>query len=181
MIMTKRNIDWEAIEKEYRAGQISVCAIARQNGITETYVRKRAKKEGWERNLQDRIKKRVREKMVRVREPEKIPVSEETIVEEAASRTLQVIDVHRKVVVRRREAIEAVSDYMENTLQQLDTKELDIFAIKELSIIERNLAGAIDTLVGIERKAYGMDDKDAGEEGQNILIIEDRNSHLKDE
>ncbi len=37
--------DWEAIESAYRAGVMSLREIASQHGISDTAVRKRAKKE----------------------------------------------------------------------------------------------------------------------------------------
>jgi hypothetical protein len=49
--------DWEAIEKHYRANVISLRAIAAQFGIAESYIRKKAKAEGWERDLVDKVRK----------------------------------------------------------------------------------------------------------------------------
>lgn len=48
--------DWEAIESAYRAGLMSIREIASQQGITHTAINKRAKKEGWERDLKAKIK-----------------------------------------------------------------------------------------------------------------------------
>jgi predicted DNA-binding protein YlxM (UPF0122 family) len=48
--------DWEAIEREYRAGQLSVREIARQYAVSEGAIRKRAKAEGWERALADVVR-----------------------------------------------------------------------------------------------------------------------------
>jgi DNA-binding Lrp family transcriptional regulator len=43
--MTERmSVDWEAIEREYRAGQLSVREIARQQGLSHTAINKRAKR-----------------------------------------------------------------------------------------------------------------------------------------
>ena len=47
--MTKRIVDWEAIEREYRAGVLSVSEIARQHGIAHPTIFKKAKAFGWER------------------------------------------------------------------------------------------------------------------------------------
>lgn len=43
-------IDWLAIEGAYRAGQKSVNSMAKEHGIPETSLRRKAKKEGWTRN-----------------------------------------------------------------------------------------------------------------------------------
>jgi hypothetical protein len=46
-------VDWEAIEREYRAGQVSVREIARKSAVTEGSIRKR---DGWTRNLADQVR-----------------------------------------------------------------------------------------------------------------------------
>lgn len=62
--MTKKT-DWEAIEAAFRAGQLSVREIAKQHGITDTAIRKRAKADGWTRALADRVRDAVRERLAR--------------------------------------------------------------------------------------------------------------------
>jgi len=52
-------IDWEAIEREFRAGQLSVVEIGRQHGLSHTAINKRAKRDGWTRNLADKVRKAV--------------------------------------------------------------------------------------------------------------------------
>lgn len=48
--------DWEAIESAYRAGLLSIREIASQHGITHGAINKRAKRDGWERDLSSKIK-----------------------------------------------------------------------------------------------------------------------------
>jgi hypothetical protein len=45
----KKPVDWAEIERDYRTSSMSVREIARWYGITETAIRKRAKKDGWTR------------------------------------------------------------------------------------------------------------------------------------
>ena len=63
----RKSVDWEAIEREYRAGQLSVREIARTSGVTETAIRKHAKADGWTRALAEKVREAVREKLVRGR------------------------------------------------------------------------------------------------------------------
>jgi transposase-like protein len=58
-------IDWEKIEIEYRAGQMSVREIARLCGVSEAAVRKKAKALGWERSPADEAPAAARERTVR--------------------------------------------------------------------------------------------------------------------
>lgn len=48
--------DWEAIESACRAGLMSIREIASQHGITHGAINKRAKRDGWERDLKAKVK-----------------------------------------------------------------------------------------------------------------------------
>ena len=63
--MTTKQPDWEAIHGLYRAGLLSVRAIAERHGISDTAIRSRAKKNGWQRDLTDRVRQAAKAKVVR--------------------------------------------------------------------------------------------------------------------
>lgn len=52
--MNKKNkpIDWAGVEKDYRAGVMSIREIAKWYGISDTAIHKKAKADGWERKQQ---------------------------------------------------------------------------------------------------------------------------------
>jgi len=52
----KRVIDWEGIRLDYEAGVKTLRKIAEENGISHTLINKRAKRDGWKRDLSVRIK-----------------------------------------------------------------------------------------------------------------------------
>ena len=58
--MSKPAIDWEAIERDYRAGILSVREIGAKCGCTHTAINKRAKRDGWERERAARQQEPVR-------------------------------------------------------------------------------------------------------------------------
>lgn len=53
--MAKRP-DWEAIESAYRADVMSIRAIGEKYGVNHATIIKRAKNEGWQRNLTEKVK-----------------------------------------------------------------------------------------------------------------------------
>ena len=65
----KRNVDWDAIERDYRAGVLSLREIGASQSVTEGAIRKRAKRDGWSRDLGARIQAKaddlVRKQLVR--------------------------------------------------------------------------------------------------------------------
>jgi hypothetical protein len=51
----KREIDWEKIESQYRAGILTLREMAADGGVSHAGIRKRAEKYGWSRDLAARI------------------------------------------------------------------------------------------------------------------------------
>ncbi len=90
--------DWEAIEREYRAGALSLRTIAAMYGVTEGAVRKRALKLGWERALAEKVRKQVSEKLARLDGTQNgtRPQRDAEIVEAASLRGLEVVTSHRR-------------------------------------------------------------------------------------
>lgn len=52
----KKSPDWDRIEVDYRAGMKTLREIADEHNITEGAIRKRAKRDGWERDLAAKVR-----------------------------------------------------------------------------------------------------------------------------
>lgn len=57
-------IDWTAIERHFRAGQMSLNEIAKQYEVTRQAISKRADKEGWTRDLSEKIRQDTENKVM---------------------------------------------------------------------------------------------------------------------
>ena len=112
--VSRKPADWEAIERSYRAGILSIRELASQHGVSEAAVRKRAKQHSWSRDLTARVREKVRADLVRteVRAPEEVARTEDAIVTEAAATVIQVVRSHRK-------GIRALIDVGETLMGQL--------------------------------------------------------------
>lgn len=114
----KPQVDWEVIEKHYRAGLKSLRTIAEENGVTEGAIRKRAKRDQWTRDLekkiQERAKEKVRKEAVRTPGTQLTPQSEKEVVE-------QYSDVVASVDMIQREDVRLAIDNSRSQLQELVT------------------------------------------------------------
>lgn len=98
--------DWERIEYDYRAGLLSLREIAGEHGITEGAIRKRAKRDKWERDLKAKIQARadelVRNEAVRAEVRKEGTAHERQVIEANAERIAQVRSEHRGDITRMR-------------------------------------------------------------------------------
>ena len=56
MATGKKDIDWEAVEFHYRAGIRSLKSIGAEFGVSDAGILKRAKRDGWSRDLAAKIR-----------------------------------------------------------------------------------------------------------------------------
>lgn len=100
----KSQTDWGVVERHYRVGLKSLRTIADENGITEGAIRKRAKRDGWTRNLEEKIqekaKEKVRKALVRTESTQLTPETEKATVE-AFSDVVALVDESQRKDVQR--------------------------------------------------------------------------------
>ncbi|WP_261373248.1 hypothetical protein [Yersinia mollaretii] len=181
--------DWEKIETEYRAGLFSVREIATQQGISHTAINKRAKAEGWERDLNAKIKAKA-DAIVSKREVSK-QVSTEKVISER-----QLIEANAEVIanvrMEHRGDIRKARTLTNTLLSELEAECSDVPALNELGELMRHeddkgidklndlyhkiislpgrvkamkdLADSLKNLIALERQAYGLDTPDAGKQ-----------------
>jgi hypothetical protein len=166
--------DWEAIEKEYRAGQLSVREIARQHGVSETAIRKRAKADGWERALADKVREAVREKLVRSDGSQEGSqaqrASDRQILEGAALRGFEIVTSHRKDLTQLHGIKRVLMDRLAMVLHG-QTPEGPCLGEKESpgDLLEK-LARVTSRLVPLERQAHNLDEKDTPADQRESVI-----------
>ena len=61
MLAKPITIDWEKIEYDYRSGIKTLRLIASENGVSHVAINKRAKKDGWTRDLAVKIRAKANE------------------------------------------------------------------------------------------------------------------------
>lgn len=182
--------DWEAIESAYRAGLLSVREIASQQGVTHTAINKRAKRDGWERDLKAKIKAKA-DSLVSKREVSRLvstekAVSERQLIEASAEVIANVRMEHRGDIRRAREITNSLFDELgaecadvaslsklgelmiepdENGRDKLNEIYHSIIAMPERVKSVKALSDALKNLIGLERQAYDID----GPEGDNSV------------
>lgn len=175
--------DWEAIESAYRAGLLSIREIASQHGITHGAINKRAKRDGWERDLKAKIKAKA-DALVSKRE-----VSSQVSAEKATSERI-LIEANAEVIatvrMEHRGDIRRARNIANSLFDELEAQCADIESLRKLGEVMfdpdektgrdrlneayqkatslpgrvksmKDLSDTLKNLVGLERQAYDID------------------------
>ena len=105
----RTQVDWESIERNYRAGILSIREIAKVHNISDTAIRKKAKADNWERDLTARVNEKVRTELVRGEVRAANPQTEKEIIEVAAATVVQVVRGHRVRIKQGSELVELLT------------------------------------------------------------------------
>jgi hypothetical protein len=170
----RKSYDWEAIEKAFRAGMLSICEIGRQYGLHESTIRKRAKKLAWKRDLTERVRERVRAKLVPSRTKEEQATTEDQAIEEAAALAVSVIRDHQKRIGRIFKALDTLVADLESGETDLritgdDSESIISIPMKpsDKSGLLNALGNTISKLIPLERQAHNIQDGlEGSEEGK---------------
>lgn len=186
--MSRRAIDWEAVEVQYRAGIRSLKDIGREFDVSDAAIIKRAKRDSWERDLKAKIQAKADAKvsvaMVSAEVSALTRVSERQIVDANATAIADVRLSHRRDIHRKRAIVSRLMDELEAQVgieaaghladlgemmrspDDAGADKLNDFYRKVISLPERaktakTLAESLRIAVDMERQAFGMDVKGA--------------------
>lgn len=183
--------DWDAIEREYRAGQLSVSEIGRQHGISHTAINKHAARHGWVRDLSARVRQAVAARLVS--EPvssdkaQGSSFSVETAIDAAAARAVELVRQHRAALRTGRSLVLSLIDELAEASAQrnalveaiemetagdLDSRRrtamLRAVSLPTRAATVRDLSTALRNLIGLERQAFSLNDEPEREQSQSL-------------
>jgi hypothetical protein len=190
--------DWERIELDYRAGIKTLRQIGEEHGITHGAINKRAKRDGWERDLSQKIQAKadalVSKAAVSSEVSKESKITEKQVVDANAQTVADIRLAHRRDIHRARRLTNALLLELEQqtdpvTLELLgDLGELlekpdektgrdklnelyqAVISLPERSKTMKVLAESLQKLVDMERTAFGMDAKEQPQLGQPGFI-----------
>ena len=173
----RSGIDWEKIEREYIAGQLTIRQIADENGVSDSQVRARAKKEGWRRDLSAVIAARTKAKISAI----DVSALVEQSAQESADKSAQFIrtaieqasDIASSTILRHRadirldlERAQSISALLDDKLSQADCLADVVKATQAF----KALVDARAKLIDKEREAYGVDNAPKSDDPLSDLL-----------
>ena len=199
--MAVKQPDWERIEQLFRAGLLSVREIAAACGVSHTAINKRSKAEGWDRDLNAKIKAKadslVSKREVSTKVSTETLATERGIVEANAEVIADIRMAHRTDIGRSRRLTNLLLDELESLTEEQGTiKELiaqlkdgdgdaadamsdtlalanKMGALPSRTKTMKELAETLKTLVALERQAYDLDVKAGGSDSEELSKLMD--------
>lgn len=160
-MINKPRIDWEAVERDYRIGQMSVRELARRHEIEPSTITRRAKKEAWIRDLSEIVKSRTRAAMIET-------VAQHTQQHATESNTALrdgidvAVETNLRVLRAHQSGIRESAGRLERLAQQFDAISAGLADMNDIAKAASSLESIVrsqKTLVGLEREALNIDDR----------------------
>lgn len=186
--------DWEKIEADYRAGIKTLRQIAGEHGVSHVAINKRAKRDGWSRDLSAKIAAKADELVTKGAVTSAVTtesrISEREIIDANAQAIVSVRLSHRRDIQRSRsitmrlleelelqsgrenaELLEQLGELMRREDDRGQDKLNDLYQ-KIISLPGRaktmkDLGESLRVLVTLERQAFGLDTAGPDGEAQN--------------
>lgn len=165
--------DWEAIEAEYRAGQISVRKIAAKHGCSESSIRSKAKSKGWQRDLADKVQAGIKAAITKKSAykakpdiPQSPPQTDEEIIESAVQTGVAIIESHQGQIALYQQVVSKLGKLLKTQVasgkQEVMTKSGDKVTIDlDLEYVGKTLNAAtnsLERLIKLERQAHNLNE-----------------------
>lgn len=192
---TAPNVDWERIELQYRAGLMTLREIASEHGITHAAVTKRAKRDGWARDLNAKIQAKAAALVAKREVSKEVAaerlVTEREVVEAGAVKVAEVLTGHKRIAADGLRVVEQliaevhqVGELQEHLMklgELMRDPEAKVDKLNDLyhRIISwggragtiKSISDSAKNLIAIQREAYSIK-ADAGKDPEDPASVD---------
>jgi hypothetical protein len=194
--MSAKKVDWEAVESEYRVGQLSMRALATKHNCTAAAISKKAKEKSWVKDATQEVRERTRAALIAQtgKEDDSVngvntvntPTREDVAV--AVQTNLAVIKRHRKDIGQGQDIVSLLMGQLIDTAVNRESIENDIeietkdddngqrryrmnkaISLPSNAAVLRDLSTAMKNLVALERQAFNLDEAGSEESYEDRL------------
>lgn len=189
--MTRKAIDWEAIERDYRLGQMSLASLGEKHGTTKGAISKKAKQHSWVQDATQEVRQRTRAALLAKQNDEANEgntvsttgnAPTQVDIEVAVQTNLAVITRHRKDIAKgqgmasvlmaqlfqaadNREELEdaVIKETEDDENSQRRSRMLKALSLQTHAGVLRDLSTAMKNFIPLERQAYNLDETNTEE------------------
>lgn len=176
--------DWEAVERDFRAGILTYSEMALRHGVSKGRISQVAKRDGWTQDLSVKIRAKAEAKL------NAATVNAELNAERSAS-IAETVEIGAQVIVRiklgQRSSIQRARDLAEKLMLELETetsrkpgapteageKAPPLMPLAAKVTVLKSLTESMRTLIGLERESFGLDEIPPDSDGAPVARMSD--------
>ena len=152
MSQDKKQVDWERIEIDYRAGILTLREIAEQQHVSHVAIMKRAKRDNWTRDLNAKIQARAKELVTKALVTTEVTKerleTEKATIEQGAKAIADVIRSH----VTGIDKLQKVCDDLMNELVTQSISKEELQEIAEIAVLQQTQDGEEPNAEEVQKK-----------------------------
>jgi hypothetical protein len=157
----KPRTDWEAVERDYRATNLTLRELADKHGCSHSAIANQVTRKGWVRDLSDAVRMATSAMLIE----SAISGNVTKTVQDVTNAVLVTADINTRVILSHRTRLSSLNDAVETAKAKLLTLGETVADIREAAAFVQavgNLASATKTLIEQERRNHGLDDAPPG-------------------
>lgn len=169
----RSDIDWEAIERDYSIGQLSLRQLAKKHEVTLSSITRKIKKDEWTRDLSEQVRTQTKAGLIRLAAEnavEKSAQSEQSdalSIQAAVATNVLVVSGHRKDIQAETARVAKLGEKVDQLMSE--TKDMKQFAT--LASAHESLVRSRARLIALEREAYGIGEAEPPPDDDNLIDL----------
>ena len=154
----RRKVDWEAVERDYRATQMTLRELGAKHRCDHAAIARKASKGEWKKDLTYAVRKATNAKLVEQAVNSVVNDRQQAVT----NVVLAAAEMNKQVIMGHRQRLGDLSDAVEQAKAKLLSLGASVGDIREAAVFVQgvaNLASATKLLIEQERKAFDLDEQ----------------------
>jgi len=158
-VSSRRTADWDAIERDFRTGTLTLREMAEKHGVVHSTIARRAEKHGWSRDLTEAIRQATNAKLVQ----QTVQQLCDEAHQGATQTVLAAAEINAAIIRKHRTRLDALARDADIARQKLMSLTETVTEPKDAATLVSAIESAIRSeriLIEKERQTYKLDDED---------------------
>jgi hypothetical protein len=130
----RRKVDWDAVERDYRASQMTLREMGEKHGCTHGAIAQQAKARGWQRDLRPAIDQATQARLIEA----SLSNAVNGATQELTNVVLAVAEVNTQVILRHRTGLQRITRIKDLLLDQIEQAAMNLPELAEAIEMVRN-------------------------------------------
>jgi len=162
MPRVRRSVDWEAVERDYRATQMTLRELGSKHGCDHAAIARKASKCEWKKDLASAVRKATNAKLIEQAVTSVVNDRQQAVT----TVVLAAAELNKQMILGHRRRLTDLADAVEQAKAKLLSLGASVTDIRDAAVFVQgvcHLAAATRTLIEQERKAFNLDEQPPAE------------------